>query len=275
MFIIDWIWKNKEWLFSGILATISFAVWGWLKSQRQNRPLAFSYDIFGPFSYPLPVDILKENIVAQTQTPAELVILALRLDNYSDASCRNLRVLYSAECEYPAQLEFKRRDTEVRYNIDPKNKEILIDEIPPNETVSVAFFNPSNGFSVEQVLIGDTKVTDSMRKHAEAKRYPMLYWSGKIATAAMLIAVVTAFWAGYNIWKSSKDREIIASATGNLGGCVPIVIYDSDENRDDLNHRFLALNYPYDRMVLAINKVSSLEELDKKKTVIFCKPSQE
>ncbi|CAE6938275.1 hypothetical protein R69608_05082 [Paraburkholderia nemoris] len=275
MQIIDWIWKNKEWLFSGILATISFAVWGWFRSQRQSRPLAIGYEIFGPFSHPLPVDILKEDIIAQSQTPAELVILALRLDNYSNESCRNLRVLYSAECEYPAQLEFKRRDTEVRYNIDHKNKEILIDEIPPNETVSVAFFNPYKGFSIEHVLIGDAKVTDSMRKHAEAKRYPMLYWSGKIATAAMLITVVTAFWAGHELWKSSKDREIISSATGNLGGCVPTVIHDSDENQDDLNHRFLALNYPYDRMVLAMNKVSSLEELDKKKTVIFCESSKE
>lgn len=275
MHTVNWILENKEWLFSGIVATIFLATGGWLKSQRQNRPLAVGYDIFGPHSYPIPVDILKEDNASETHNGAELVILVLQIDNHSDASCRNVRILYSAKCKFPARVEFKRRDTEVKYDIDHKSKEIIISEIPPNETVSVAFFNPYNGFSINHVMIGDAAITDSMRKHVQAKRYPMLYWSERIATAALFIAAAVIFWAGYVLWKNNRDNQLILSATDNLRGCLPTVIHDANKNPDDLIQRFSALSYPFNRMVLAMNKATSLQELTKKRTVVFCESNQE
>ncbi|WP_133254604.1 hypothetical protein [Paraburkholderia unamae] len=245
-----------------------------MKSKQQNRPQAVGYDSLGPFNFPLPHEILKEEIAAQTQDLPELAISVLMLDNHENASHRDLRILYSGEFEYSAQLEFRRRDVKVRYKIDCQNKEILIDEIPPRETISVVFFNPDAGFSIDYVLIGDTEITTPMRKLAAAKRDPKLYWYGKIANYVMVISVVAMLYTGYAVWKQNQDQRVISSISGNLEGCTPTVIYESDEHQSDLNRRFLKLNYPFDRLVLSLNKVSSLQELDAKKTVIFCEPSK-
>lgn len=270
--IVDWIYKNKEWLFSGILVPILFGTWTWLKSMQKNKPLAVGYESFGPFNFPLPHAILKEGVATQAQPLVNLDIFALIIDNYSSTSCKELRILYTGGSEYSPQLEFQNRDVEVKCRIDDQSKEILIDEIPPGETVSVAFFNPLAGFSIRHVLIGDSEITKSMRKMAQAKRYPHLYWFGRITSCVLIFAMATMFYTGYALWKTSKDQKIISSVTGDLQGCTPTVIYGSNENQDDLNRQFLTLNYPYDRLVLAMNKVTSLQELDEKKIVIFCKP---
>lgn len=275
MEFLKWIWKNKEWLFSGILVTLALIVLGWIKSRRENRPPAVGYRTFGPVKYSLPREILTDEFSEKRNGALDLVLFTIIVDNLSSASCRNVRILYSGDCEYDERLEFKRREVGVKYGVDRNNKEILIDEVPPNETVAVEFFNPDRWFSIEQVLIGDLEITDSMKKLAEERRYPSLYWTKLAVTAVMAITVVAVLMVTGVVWKKNRDSEVISAVTGGTGGCVPTVIYDVDENKEDVRKRFSVLMYPFDRMVLGMNKVSSLGELVEKKVVVMCEPTSE
>ena len=139
--IFDWIIKSHEWAFSGFLVTLPVAfitfVWGWFVAYFKNRPEAIGYEIFGPWSFPIPLEILTENSKSDKKTVADITISALRIDNYSNKSQNNVRILYTGGYGYPARLEFARRDARVEYEIKADSKEISINEIPPNESVEI------------------------------------------------------------------------------------------------------------------------------------------
>ncbi|PCI12345.1 MAG: hypothetical protein COB71_09430 [Thiotrichales bacterium] len=140
---------------------------------RKEVPDAVGYDTYGPISFPLPKEI-QDLLKGDHNRPDFINITSIRVDNFSSKLKNGIRVLYTGDYLYEPIFKFHRRDIPVKFEVRSDEKEFLIEEIPPNESVSIEIFYPSKDFCVVQALSGEGEITSLMQKLTEAKRYPEL-----------------------------------------------------------------------------------------------------
>lgn len=239
---------------------------------KKEIPDAVGYDTFGPITFPLPLEIRNALPHFVSEQIERITLLNLRIDNYSSKMQRNVRVLFSGNWSYAPQISFYRRDVEVKYKVLNADKEIVLLEIPPNESVSIEIFNPSDQFKVEQVLIGDVEVTKLMQKLAEARRHPDLAKFKAFMIAVSVFAIATTLGCAYVIWNQVTEQRTIEAAHVGLRSCAPYVHANQPGREDVLERKFHQAGPYFSSYILFLNKVTSLSELKIKDQVVLCDP---
>lgn len=238
----------------------------------KDAPDAVGYSVAEAISFPLPEEVAESLPDGVTKDLSKLILLHVSIYNYSSKSQRNIRVLYAGDWELSPSIAFDRREVSVKYSINEDEKEIVIDEIPPNESVYLNIFNPYRGFKIDQVLLGDKKITGFMQRLAEAKRFPGLIRL-KAVTAIMFLALIACIaFVGYKVLgvrnEVSANNAEMAALLKNSGLC-RLYSYRNDKP-DDLDIVLLTKNiYPLEK-VLGMNNVSTMDELRSKKTILLC-----
>ncbi|NHQ80294.1 hypothetical protein HA051_01670 [Chromobacterium vaccinii] len=241
---------------------------------RKDIPDAVGYDSYGPIAFPLPLEIrdaIPEDVTTQIDS---LTLLSVRIDNYSSKTQHNIRVLFSGDWEFAPRFSFHRRDIKVKSEIRSEDKEILILEIPPNESLSIEIFNPSTGFNVEQVLLGDVAITKLMQKLAEAKRYPELAKFKFVSFALGLLAVVAITLIALLTWNKFTEHHKIEAANSGLLSCTPYVFENSVSHEAEIERKLKQAGPYLSGYIFYLNKVDSLDELKLKDELILCDPAK-
>lgn len=240
---------------------------------KKEIPYPVGYDVFGPISYPdIPVEIEKDISSSIVEKLDGLTHINLRIDNYSSKEQKNIRILFSGNYEYSPKFSFHRRAIDVEYEIHDKSKEIVLSRIPPNESVMVQFFNADQHFNIDQVLIGDSQITQFMQKLAEAKRYPQLFLAKFITLGSMLITIGAFGIFGYFTWSNNQASKTINIAMDGFVSCRPYIFDNTPDKEKLLERKFNQLG-SWGNFVLSLNKVSSLDSLKLKDQVILCEPN--
>jgi hypothetical protein len=196
------------------------------------------------------------------------------IHNYSSKSQRNIRVLYSGDWAFAPRFSFHRRDINVKSEVRAEDKAILIHEIPPNESLSIELFNPSNEFNVEQVLLGDVAITKLMQKLAEAKRYPELAKLKFFTFALGLLAAVAVPSIALLTWNKFSEKHKIEAAHSGLLSCVPYIFANSVSHEAELERKMKQAGPHLSAYIFYLNKVASLEELKLKDELVLCDPAK-
>lgn len=104
---------------------------------RKDIPDSIGYEIYSDNHFPIPRE-LREFI--RNSEIYSLKSTLIRIDNYSLKSKKNIRVIYSGNWEFSPDISYRRREgVDVNYKIIDKDKEIIIDEILPNESVYIFY----------------------------------------------------------------------------------------------------------------------------------------
>jgi hypothetical protein len=190
---------------------------------------------------------------------------------------KNIRILFSGNYHYSPSIKFLRRDVEVKAEIHDLDKEIFVSEIPPNESVLITFFCPSN-FELNQLLIDDHEITESMQKLANKKRYPSIVLWNRVLLFCVILTFVNLAQSGYThylVWRKTQENRLIdiAAAKSNLSAC-SMSIFDNSFDKEKLLERKFEQLENFKVFTLELNKVSSLDELKKKEQVILCEPKK-
>lgn len=233
---------------------------------RKEIPDAVGYDTYGPITFPLPQEIHSAIPQSIAQQLDDLTLISVRVDNYSSKTQRDIRVLFSGSWKFAPRFSFHRRDVEVKKNLIIKDKEIVLLEIPPNESVSIEIFNPSKEFRVEQVLIGDVEITKVMQKLAEAKRYPLVARL-KLVTYLAAIALIAVIPFAVN---RILDQRKIEAAHAGLLSCTANVFANKAGNEAELERKLQQAGPYLSSYIFFLNRVTSLTELRLKDEVILC-----
>ena len=240
---------------------------------RKEIPDPVGYDTYGPISFPLPHEI--QELLEGNQIKSDFInITSIRVDNYSSKTQKDIRVLYSGDYEYKPAFKFHRREIPVKFEVLESDKEFLIKEIPPNESVSIEIFNPSTEFELVQVLSGDGEITSVMQKLAEARRYPELARMKLFTHATVIFAIVAVAFTGYLTWSKLQESSRIEEAYSGFASCSPSLMKNPPENEKILERKFKRLDVYWQNYILSSNKVNSLEELGLKNELVWCEPKQ-
>lgn len=238
---------------------------------RKDIPDAIGYDVSGPMRFPLPVELTETLPEDLFKRVSEISLLAVRVDNYSSQALRDVRVLFNGSWIFQPRVTFRRRDVRVQSEIRMDDKEIVIAELPPNESAYIEIFNPVD-FSVDQVLISGRAVTGTMQKLAEARRYPELARSMLAMYASVAVCAAALAAVAYVAWKKTSENRIIESAHAGFVSCSPYLFENGPAQDVILTRKFRQAGTLLEPYILAINKVHSLEELRIKDQVILCEP---
>lgn len=240
----------------------------------KDIPGAVGYDTYGPVAFPLPLEI-RDVIPQEVATKMDsLTLLSVRIDNYSSKTQRNVRILYSGDWAFSPRFSFRRRNINVNSEIRSEDKEILIHEIPPNESLSIKIFNPSNEFNVEQVLLGDVAITKLMQKLAEARRYPALAKLEFFTFALSLLAAVAVLPIALLMWNKFSEYNKIEAAHSGLLLCEPYIFENSVSHEAELERKMKQAGPSLSAYIFYLNKVASLEELKLKDELVLCDPAK-
>lgn len=240
---------------------------------KKEVPDPIGYDTYGPISFPLPNEI--QELLERNHINHDFInITSIRVDNYSSKTQKEIRVLYTGDYHYQPVFKFHRREIPVKFEVLDDDKEFLIKEIPPNESVSIEIFNPSTEFEVVQALSGDSEITSVMQKLAEARRYPEIARMKLFAYTTSILAVVILSFAGYVIWSKVQESVRINEAYSGFASCSPSFMKNPPENEKMLERKFKRLDFYWQNYILSSNKVQSLEELLLKDELIWCEPKQ-
>ncbi|MCQ3033671.1 hypothetical protein NLO88_23730 [Pseudomonas syringae] len=237
---------------------------------RKEIPDAVGYDTSGPVIFPVPQEIVNQLPGSAVQLLKGLSVFVLYIDNYSTKVQRELKILYSGGFEYTPKISYRRRNVDVKYRLNPTDKQIDIVEIPPNESVVLEFFYPSSNFKVEQVLIGDNQVTKLMQKLAEAKRFPDITRIKVLTNLFMIFALIAVASVGYLVWNSLSERRELEALLPKMSGC-STMLYDN-RREDPLRYKegFSSLSPYWKSFVLSLNDVQSEAELKLKSKIVLC-----
>ncbi|ELQ6061784.1 hypothetical protein STS98_000346 [Cronobacter sakazakii] len=243
---------------------------------RQELPDAIGYSLSSEQSiFDLPEEILKACGEELSKELNHLSCVYLRIDNYTNNVQKSIRVLLAGESDYTPRVQFRRRNNRVTHETLPNINEILIHEIPPNDSVYITFYNPSENFSIEQILVDDKTITPSMRRLAEIKRDPWLA-KMKFSFALMFLFSIIAIIGSlslvtFTFMRNNQEQKIFDDAFKGMSLCQNEIFHNSIEKEKELERRFYQLGLAKET-TLMVNHVSSLEELKLKDTIILCVP---
>ena len=238
---------------------------------KKEIPDAVGYEMDGPDFYPLPSEILA-TLPTSTSTEIEgMIVRTLRIDNFSSKKQHNIKILFSGSWSYAPRINFMRRSSvQVKYDIFSNDKEILLHEVPPNETVFIHFFNTKERFKIDQVLIGDNAISKTMQRLANAKRSPELVKLTRFLWVFALMMAAVLLLSFYGIWKKYSDNKIIEDASAGHLSCSSYVYDNSSFDVNALKQKYQKAGQIFQSYVLSVNKVKSFDELQLKEKVILC-----
>ncbi|KHS75730.1 hypothetical protein H4F46_02410 [Pectobacterium brasiliense] len=243
---------------------------------RQELPDAIGYALTKEnHIFMLPEEISESCGEELAEVLHHLSCTYLSIDNYTNRIQKSIRVLLAGSSEFTPRVLFRRRSNRVTHEILSEENEILVHEIPPNESIYIIFYNPDTKFSIEQILVGDKMITPAMRKLAEAKRYPELIRMKFITVLMSFIVIISVIGSismlSYTLWNRHKIDQVMKDAFSDFSICQNEIFYNSAEKEKELERRFRQLG-PVGTTTLTINHVSSLDELKLKDIVILCVP---
>jgi hypothetical protein len=236
-------------------------------------PDPVGYDTYGPISFPLPKEI-QDLLKGDCNKTNFINITSIRVDNYSSKIQKEIRVLYNGNYLYEPRFKFHRRDIPVKVEVRYDEKEFVITEIPPNESVSIEIFYPSKDFGVVQALYGEREITSLMQKLTEARRNPGLARLKLSAYLITIITVVAVSISGYVAWNKRQENARIEEVYSEFNSCSPSFIKNPPENEIILEKNFKRLDMYWQDHILSSNKVKSFEELNSKDELFWCEPQK-
>jgi hypothetical protein len=227
--------------------------------------------------FEIPNEITKNLSEEALEKIEQLSFLYFRIDNFTTSVQKNIRVLMSGSYEYLPRLIYHRRDVDVGFEIMPDLKEIVINEVFPNDSVIIQFYNPDKKFNVDQVLIKEKTITPTMQKLAYAKRHPdlakMTFTSSLLIFVFSCLTIFLIFFGAYAYFTRSEYEKKISEFTENSNMCKYELFENSADKEKELERRFLQLGESGSTTLL-INKVPTLAELKLKDTVVLCVPTK-
>ncbi|MBP2834726.1 hypothetical protein [Dickeya parazeae] len=243
---------------------------------RQELPDAIGYFLTQKdYIFTLPEEISESCGEELAEVLHHLSCTYLSIDNYTNRVQKSIRVLLAGSSEFTPRVLFRRRSNRVIHEILSEENEILIHEIPPNESVYILFYNPDAKFGIEQILVGDKTITPAMRKLAEAKRYPELFRMKFMSVLIFFITTIFVIGAisvvSYTLWDRHKIDQVMKDVYSDFSVCQNEIFYNSAEKEKELERRFKQLGTD-GKTTLIFNHVSSLDELKLKDIVILCVP---
>ena len=240
---------------------------------KKEVPDAVGYDTYGPISFPVPKEF--KELPTENHDGLDFISLtSIRVDNYSSKVQKEIRVLYTGDFQYQPIFKFHRRDVSVKCDLKGGEKELIIEEIPPNESVSIEISYPSSDFEIVQVLSGNSEITSLMQKLAEARRHPELARMKLIMYATIAFATISIPVVGYFSWHKIQENARIEAAYSDFASCSPSLMVNPPENEKMLERKFNKLTMYWQNYILSSNKVYSLQELKLKDELVWCEPNQ-
>jgi hypothetical protein len=237
-----------------------------LNALRKELPDAIGWTTLGPYLFHAPAEMVDgEN---------HYVCTHIAIYNESNTTLTNVKVLYRGNFEFTPRVAYSRHEAAVKWQHNSEDKELILTDIPPNETVEISIYNPLE-FEVAQVLVHGKKITDFMTRRALAKAYPMpLRW--RIALPLMITFALCLLsyvsWQTYNIVKSNSDYELLSTVPKGFPSCHPYVFDNPPDGSGEKKlERFLKQQSPWLHFILAMNNVTDTDELRLKDRVVLCK----
>jgi hypothetical protein len=242
---------------------------------KKEIPDAVGYSTNGPRKFLLPVEFKNNLSHINSEELNDLTTSEIVIYNYSSKIQRNVRVLYSGDFPYVPRVGFARRDIEPKFENKKSDKELLVFEIPPNESIYIKIFNPDVNFKFTDVIIGDRVISTLMQKLAYQKRYPAPSWLKYIYLLFFLAFFAIAFQF-FSIYSSNKDVDFINNAIKSSGlnenkvRCQPYLFENKPTENKILEEKIQRIDPIFKPSILKNNKVNSIEELKNLSKIIFC-----
>lgn len=199
---------------------------------------------------------------------------------YNDSSSvqKDLKILFNGNFSLKPKLKFVRRDIEVSYEVDEKNKEIRITEIPPKESVNIVINEPDNKFKIYQVLIGDNQITPLRNKYFKLKNL--------LLTRQFILPLIVTLCLGVSLlyleFKASSQRELknamdqkVELYLESIGfkKCGMVLLKNNNESKLALKVKFNKLDDNLQKQVLMFNQTDNIEDLLQKESIYWCNTS--
>lgn len=249
-----------------------------LNTFRKDIPDSIGYEIYPKIFFTLPKE-LRNHISNENQEIYDLDRIFIRIDNYSLKSKKNIRIIYSGEWGFSPDIQYRRRiSTKVKYEILDNEKEIIIDEILPNESVYIILYGTSSNFNIEQILFDDSEVTKTMQLLTEAKRDPELAkfklyntFASIFLVIIILLAICAGVWSYIQINKANRHQMLIDNAVNEIyknisGGCYVKVYETKNPKFDEIYNQ----NKWNSAETFHLNHVQNFSELKQKNEVVLC-----
>jgi len=242
---------------------------------KNEIPDAVGYCTFGPFEFPIPDELKSTNSEEELNSLADISILYFDLDNHSPKVQNDIRIIYSGEFQYTPKFNYGKRNVAVDFEIQEDLKEIHIKELLPNESLSISFFNTSDSFNIEQVIIGEKMITDTMNRLAELRRSPSLKWPYLFMITVLVLAFGSTAYTTYSMQKSSELNRLVKESYKNLGymECLPELFDNAIGNEKKLERKYQQLSKIQQDNTLILNSVLTYQKLKNKEQILFCIPN--
>lgn len=260
---------------------IVFKLLPFLNSLRKDIPDCIGYEIYETTSFSLPREI-KEMLIDENHEISLLRRQVVRVDNYSMKSKKNIRIIYSGSWKFSPDFIYRKRESiDVSYRHLEDNKEIVIDELLPNESVLITLYNPSSDFHVIQILFGDEEVTKTMQLLAESKRDPELsklrFFSVVVYPFILVIAILLLGVSAWKIYDTVmynneviRKQNIINDARDKIYEGLALCYLDVFKNDNDIFNENIKKNVASMEYIMKMNNVKNIDELKKKEDIVLC-----
>lgn len=239
---------------------------------KKEVPDAIGYRCHGPIGFPIPEGFVSCPREDGAVSLAELNILFFELDNHEPKMLSNIRILYSGDFQYEPQISYTSRNVEVESEVREKKKEIYIGELPPKVSISICFFDVSEDFKVDVVLIDNHMITSAMNRLANFKSQPSLKWVYLILFLVVAFSFASSFYSFHAINEQSEVNKIMNELYTGLGYvmCKPELFDNAVGNEKMLERKYLQLSKAQQENILFLNSVITYEDLKLKEKVMFC-----
>lgn len=249
-----------------------------LNTFRKDIPDSIGYEVYPKMFFTLPKE-LRKHISNENKEIYNLDRIFIRIDNYSLRSRKNIRIIYSGVWEFSPDIQYRRRtSTKVKYKILDNEKEIVIDEILPNESVYIILYGTNPEFNIDQILFDDSELTKTMQLLTEARREPELakmklctIFLSVIAVIVFLLTISYGIWNYIQINKANRHQALIDNVVNEIYKNIPkgcyIGVYETKNPNFDEIYTQNKWNFID---TFHFNHVQNLSELKQKNEVVLC-----
>ncbi|GAA5631402.1 hypothetical protein Acal02_02032 [Acinetobacter calcoaceticus] len=237
---------------------------------KKELPEAIGYELSEEIII-LPNEIIKL-MKAKDQTSL-LWISRIIIHNYTNILKKDIKILYHGNMRYDPLFYFKDRDVSVLYEINLENKEIIIHDIPPNESVYIFIYseNQSEKFIVNQILVENSKITKQMNNRVQLKKYPWLYRHTLLMIITIILSIGGIIFSGFTLSTRYIENKKLDDIYAEYESCSNRFFEYTDPN---MERKFRQMNEMWKQYNLKINKVNSLDELKLKDEIVLCLPNK-
>lgn len=243
---------------------------------KKEIPEAIGYRSLGPIEFPIPNELVSISTDEDIVPLPEVSVLFFEMDNYSSKLVRNIRIFYSGVFQYSPQISYVSRGVDVEFELREDKKEIYIKELPPNESLSISFFNVCEEFKVGSVLVGEQMITSTMNKLAQFRSYPSFKWLYLFMFCVLALSFGVVGYSLHTMSGRSEINQMMSEAYKNLGymECQPYVFDNPIGNEKKLERKYQQLPTIQQENTLILNNVLTYDKLKVKDKILFCVPEQ-